>query len=150
MSQSLTQIYIHIIFSTKYRYPFIDEVIEDELYSYLGQICKEWGCPPIKIGGYSDHVHIIVKLSKKITIIKLLEEVKKSSSKWMKTKGKKYTSFYWQDGYAAFSVNPKQVEVVIRYISNQKEHHKKNSYQDECRLFFEEYGIDYDERYVWD
>lgn len=150
MSQSLSQIYVHIIFSTKYRIKMIDDTIAPKLYGYLGGICKSLDSVPIKIGGYYDHIHILCKLSKKITVIKLLEEIKKSSSKWIKTKGDKYRTFYWQDGYAIFSVNPKKVDVVVNYITNQKEHHKKRTFQGECRLFFKNYKIDYDERYVWD
>lgn len=150
MSQSLYQIYIHIIFSTKYREPNIDEGIENELHAYIGGTCKELECAPIKVGGYYDHIHILCKLSKKIALMKLLEEVKKNSSKWIKTKHEKYINFYWQDGYAAFSVNPKGVDKVINYIACQKEHHGKRSYQDECRLFFKKYKVDFDERYVWD
>lgn len=82
--------------------------------------------------------------------MKLLEEVKKSSSKWMKTQGSQYSSFYWQNGYAAFSVNPHEVHIVEKYIENQEEHHKKRTFQKECRLFFKKYNVDYDERYVWD
>lgn len=150
MPQSISQIYVHLIFSTKNRMALIDEEVSTELYAYLAGIYKTLDCAPIKIGGYYDHVHILCKLSKKITLIKLLEEVKKNSSKWIKTKDQKYTGFYWQDGYAAFSVNPAQVNIVEDYISNQKEHHHKKNFQDECRTFFNKYKIDFDERYVWD
>lgn len=80
----------------------------------------------------------------------LLEEVKKRSSKWIKTQGDAYHQFYWQNGYGAFSVNPSQLDVVIKYISNQHEHHKKVSFQDEYRAFLKKYKVDFDERYVWD
>jgi len=150
MFQSLAQIYLHISFSTKYREPFIDVEIENKLYSYLGGTCKALDCAPIKVGGHLDHVHILCKFSRKIAVMDLLEEVKKSSSKWIKTKGDKYEHFYWQGGYSAFSVNPSEVEYVIKYIENQKEHHAKKSFQDECRYFFKKYKVDYDERYVWD
>ena len=150
MPQSLSQIYIHIIFSTKYREPTIDDEISNELHAYIGGTCKAMDCEPIKVGGYYDHIHIICKFSKKIALMKLLEEVKKNSSKWMKTKDEQYAHFYWQDGYAAFSVNPAEVDIVVDYIARQKEHHSKKSFQEECRLFFKKYKIDYDERYVWD
>ncbi|HEY5393355.1 MAG TPA: IS200/IS605 family transposase [Hanamia sp.] len=150
MSQSLYQIYVHLIFSTKYREPIIDEAIENELHSYLAGTCKALECQPIKVGGYYDHIHILCKLSKKIALMQLLEDVKKSSSKWIKSVNEKYAHFYWQSGYAAFSVSPKDVDKVINYIAHQKEHHQKQSFQDECRLFFKKYKIDYDERYVWD
>jgi len=128
----------------------IDETIENELFLYLGGVCRQLECHPIQVGGYLDHVHILTSLSKKITVIKLLQEIKQNSSLWIKTKGDQYTGFYWQDGYAAFSVNPKQLDVVAHYIRHQKEHHRKRSFQDECRAFFKECGIEYDERYAWD
>jgi putative transposase len=150
MSQSLVQNYIHIVFSTKYRLPLIDDAIEKELYAYLGGMCHKMDSIPLKVGGYTDHIHILCKLSKKIALMKLLEEVKSHSSKWIKTKGDTYTDFYWQDGYGAFSVNPKGVDRVIRYITNQKQHHAKKSFQDEYRKILKEYQVEYDERWVWD
>jgi REP element-mobilizing transposase RayT len=89
-------------------------------------------------------------LSKKIALMKLLEEIKSHSSKWMKTKGAMLKSFYWQNGYGAFSVNPSEIDTVIRYIENQKNHHKKKTFQDEFRAFLRKYKVEYDERYVWD
>jgi len=150
MGQSLVKNYLHIIFSTKYRQPLISEAIENELHSYLGGICKRLECAPIKIGGYYDHVHILCLLSKKITLIKLLEEVKSHSSKWIKTKDESLKDFYWQDGYGAFSVSPAEVDVVIKYISTQKEHHSKITFQDEYRTFLKKYHVEFDEQYVWD
>ncbi|HET8866474.1 MAG TPA: IS200/IS605 family transposase [Gracilimonas sp.] len=135
MGQSLVQNYIHIIFSTKHRQPFIKPEIEDELYAYLGGICNRMESPPIKIGGYMDHVHILCRMSKKIALIKLLEELKSHSSKWIKTKSDELKQFYWQDGYGAFSVNPSEVNVVTKYIVNQKEHHRKKTFQEEYLAF---------------
>jgi REP element-mobilizing transposase RayT len=123
---------------------------EQELHSYLGGICKNLECQPIIIGGYTDHIHILCMLSKKIALMKLLEEVKSHSSKWMKTKDESLRNFYWQDGYGAFSVNPSEIDKVIAYISNQREHHKKKTFQDEYRAFLKKYKVEYDERYVWD
>ena len=150
MGQSLVKNYIHIIFSTKQRMPLILEHGQDELYSYIGGICKTMECYPIKIGGYTDHVHILCMLSKKIALMKLLEEVKSHSSKWMKTKGAVLKNFYWQNGYGAFSVNPSEVDTVIAYIENQKEHHRKKTFQDEYRAFLKKYKVEYDEQYIWD
>lgn len=150
MPQSLVKNYIHLVFSTKYREPFIHEPIEAELYTYLGGMCKILECQPIKVGGYTDHVHILCMLSKKIALMKLLEEVKSHSSKWMKTKGNEYKNFYWQDGYGAFSVNPSDVDRVINYIANQRVHHSKKTFQDEYRAILRKYKVEYDERYVWD
>jgi len=150
MAQSLVKNYMHIVFSTKHRLPFIQEAIEQELYSYLGGICKSLECHPVKIGGYTDHIHILCTLSKKITLIKLMEEVKSHSSKWIKTKGDEYLNFYWQNGYGAFSVNPAEIDKVVSYIENQKEHHRKKTFQGEYLAFLRKYKVEYDERYMWD
>lgn len=150
MGQSLVKNYLHIVFSTKYRAPIIHPPYELELHAYLGGICKELECTPIKVGGYTDHVHILCMLSKKIALMKLLEEVKSHSSKWMKTKDYSLNNFYWQDGYGAFSVNPAQVDRVITYIENQHEHHRKKDFQNEYRSYLKKYNVEYDERYVWD
>lgn len=150
MGQSLVKNYVHIVFSTKYRQPLIQQSIEPELYSYLGGICNKLECQVLKVGGYTDHIHILCMLSKKITLAKLVEEIKKNSSKWIKTQDKKYSNFYWQDGYGAFSVNPAQVEIVTNYIANQKEHHNKKTYQNEYRAILKKYEVKYDERYVWE
>ena len=150
MGQSLVKNYIHLVFSTKYREPLIDEAIESELYAYLGGICNQLECQPIKIGGFTDHIHILCMLSKKTALMKLVEELKSHSSKWIKTKGENYRNFYWQGGYGAFSVNPAEMDVIVRYIENQKEHHRKKIFQEEYRGFLKKYKVEYDERYVWD
>ena len=150
MGQSLVQNYIHIVFSTKYRQPLIKPDVESELHAYLGGICNQLECQTIKVGGYTDHIHILCKLSKKIALMKLVEEVKSHSSKWVKTKGEQYSNFYWQNGYGAFSVNPSQVETVIAYIANQHQHHSKKNFQDEYRAILKKYQVEFDEKYVWD
>lgn len=150
MGQSLVQNYLHIIFSTKHRQPLINGVVEQELHAYLGGICNKLECQSINVGGYVDHVHILCKLSKKVALVKLIEEVKSHSSKWVKTKGDEFSNFYWQDGYGAFSVNPSQVDAVIDYIAHQHQHHQKRTFQDEYRAFLKKYRVEYDERYVWD
>ncbi len=150
MGQSLVKNYVHIVFSTKYRQPFIHPPVEAALHSYLGGICKRLECQPIEVGGYIDHVHILCKLSQKIALMKLVEEVKSHSSKWMKTHGDGYQNFYWQNGYGAFSVNPAETDRVQRYIARQHEHHRKSTFQDEFRAILRKYDVEYDERYVWD
>ena len=150
MGQSLVQNYMHIVFSTKHRQPLITGEIEEELHKYIGGICNRLDCQVLIVGGYVNHIHILCMLSKKIALVKLLEEVKSHSSKWVKTKGKKYEKFYWQDGYGAFSVNPSQVDVVIDYIKNQHIHHQKNTWESEYRSFLIKYNVAYDEKYVWD
>ena len=150
MPQSLSKVYVHLTFSTKNRQNFIDDLIAQKLFEYLGGICKGLECNPIQVGGHKDHVHILCLLSKKITQIKLLEEVKKRSSKWIKTQGTTYQNFYWQDGYGIFSVNPSEIKVVTEYIQNQEEHHRNKTFQDEFRAFLKKYKIEYNEQYVWD
>ncbi|MFZ1320855.1 MAG: IS200/IS605 family transposase [Ignavibacteria bacterium] len=150
MGQSLVKNYIHIVFSTKHREPLIHPPVEAELHAYLGGICKNLECQPIKVGGYTDHIHILCMLSKKIALMKLLEEVKSHSSKWMKTKGDDLKNFYWQDGYGAFSVNTSDVDKVVKYIEMQKVHHEKKSFKDEYSGILKKYNVEYDERYVWD
>ncbi len=150
MPQSLVKNYVHITFSTKNRYPFIDKNISEELFKYLGGTCKELESYPIIIGGEKDHVHLLVLLSRKMALMKLVELLKTHSSKWIKLKSKTYSDFYWQKGYGGFSVNPTEIEIVKNYIINQETHHKKISFQDEYRAFLKKYSIEYDERYVWD
>ncbi|HRG07330.1 MAG TPA: IS200/IS605 family transposase [Cyclobacteriaceae bacterium] len=150
MGRSLVKNYLHIVFSTKNHQPLIHPPVETELHSYLGGICNNLECPVIKVGGYTDHIHILCLLSKKLMLIKLMEELKSHSSKWIKTKGTGYENFYWQDGYGAFSVNPSEVDTVINYIDKQHDHHTEKSFQEEYRAFLKKYKVDYDEKYVWD
>ena len=150
MPQSLVKNYLHIVFSTKYRQKLIDSAIEDELYMYLGGIANNLECIPIKIGGHQDHVHMLCLLSKNITLATLMSKLKANSSKWIKTKGEAYRNFYWQNGYAAFSVKASEVDVVIKYIARQKEHHSRKTFQDEFRAYMVSNKIEFDERYVWD
>lgn len=149
MGQSLVKNFLHIVFSTKNRQSFIKPAYENELFKYLGGVCKAHNCTPIQVGGHLDHVHILCLLSSRMTVAGLLEEVKTDSSKWMKKRADELSNFYWQDGYGAFSVNPNQVETVTNYIQNQREHHLRKSFQDEYRAFLNKYKVDYDERYVW-
>ena len=135
MGQSFVKSYLHIAFSTKHRHRLIAEQWEGRLHSYLGGICRELDCVPLKVGGYDDHVHILCMLSKKVTIVRLLQEIKSKSSSWVKATHPSLQNFYWQDGYGAFSVNPSETEKVIDYISNQRMHHQKISFQDEYRAF---------------
>jgi putative transposase len=150
MPQSLSQVYVHITFSTKDRINLIDFEIENRLFEYLGGICKELECNPVQIGGYKNHVHILCTLSKSITQSDLIMNLKKNSSKWIKSLNNKYKGFYWQRGYGIFSVNPSEIDLVVKYIINQKRHHEKRSFEDEYRAFLRKYKIDFDERYVWD
>jgi REP element-mobilizing transposase RayT len=149
MAQSLSRIYLHLAFSTKNRAPIIDANLQPRLWKYIGSVCKNLDCQPLKVGGHLDHVHILCMLSKNIHVVQFISKVKSYSSKWVKTQGEKYRNFYWQDGYGIFSVSPKSIDAVIEYIGNQEAHHQKRSFQDEFRQFLKQYGIEFDERYVW-
>ncbi len=150
MPQSLVKNYVHIIFSTKHRNDFIDENIETQLFSYISSICKDFESPAIQIGGTDNHIHILCLLSRKIALMKLVQEVKAHSSKWIKTKSKKYEDFFWQDGYGAFSVSPNNILTVINYIKNQREHHKEFDFKTEVINYYKKYKMEYDEKYLWD
>ena len=150
MPQSLSSILIHLIFSTKNREPFLTPEIDAELYPYMATILKAIKSPALIINGTSDHVHTLLSLSRIVTIAELVEEVKTESSKWIKTKGRQLQNFDWQSGYAAFSIGQSQVPTLKRYITRQKKHHRRVTFQDEYRKFLKAFEVQYDERYVWD
>lgn len=151
MPQSLAKVLVHIVFSTKHRYPFLaDRNIRNEMHAYLGGTCKQLDCPVLIVGGVADHIHILCSLSRNYSIAKVIGEIKRGSSKWIKTKAAALGKFSWQNGYGAFSVSQSQVDSVRKYIATQEEHHKKRTFQDEYRDFLKKYEIEYDERYVWD
>jgi REP element-mobilizing transposase RayT len=150
MSQSLVNNLVHLVYSTKHRKPWLPDEVRDHLFAYHAGIFKQWESPALVIGGIEDHVHALFRLSKNHALKKIVEEVKKGSSKWMKAEGTKNKEFHWQNGYAAFSVSASNAEDVRRYIENQREHHKELSFQDELRVLLSRHGIDFDERYIWD
>lgn len=150
MSQSLSSILVHLVFSTKNRERFVIPAIETQLFPVIATIFNELKSPSLAINGTSDHLHVLFSLSRTMRIADLVEEVKTSTSKWIKTKGPEFRNFHWQRGYGAFSVGQTEVARVKRYIGQQKEHHKRVTFQDEYRQFLRSSGIPFDERYVWD
>jgi putative transposase len=154
MSQSLSQTWVHIIFSTKKRHPFLkDSVIQQRVHDYIKATCCKQNCTAVIVGGVEDHVHILANLHKTIALSDLVEEIKKSSSKWIKTlhgNGSVLDRFYWQNGYGAFSVSQSSVEAVKFYIKNQHEHHYKQNFQDEFRKFLTQHKMTCNEKYLWD
>ncbi len=150
MAQSLSQILLHLVFSTKNREPWINPDIRAELHAYLAGCCRNIGAMAYRVGGVSDHVHIVCTLPRTVTVSKLLEEIKKSSSTWIKQQDPACKSFAWQAGYGAFSLGMSQLPDVIAYIENQEEHHRKRSFREEYLEFLERYGVDFDERYLWE
>ena len=151
MGQSLSQIYVHLIFSTKYRLPYITKNIKGQLNAYIIGILKEYDCPSIQTNGVEDHIHILFRLSKNIALAKIVEHVKKNSSKWMKQVEGGHKFFRWQIGYAAFSVSSSVVPIVSNYIAKQEEHHKKKNLKEEVEEFLEAYDVvEYDEKFFWE
>ena len=150
MPQSLAKNYIHIIFSTKNREPVLLLPFRKNLFAYIGGICKKMGCLPINVGGYTDHIHVLCLLSKNVALVKLVEVIKSYSSKWIKENGEELQSFYWQEGYGAFSVSPSQLDLLKAYIDKQEEHHQQKGFQEEYRTILDKYEMDYNEKYVWD
>ena len=151
MPQSLSAVYIHLVFSTKDRRPFIhDPIIREKLHAQLGEISKRLECPPIIVGGVEDHVHMLCRFSRNLTQAEWVKEVKRVSNGWLKEQGHEYEDFAWQGGYADFSVSPSKLEEVTQYIVNQPEHHQKLTFQDELRTLLRRHGIEWDEKYVWD
>ncbi len=150
MSQSLVKNLLHLVYSTKHRELWIPKEHQEALWAYQAGIFKAMESPALIIDGVEDHVHALFALSKNHALAKVVEEVKKGSSKWMKSDGPRLGQFSWQAGYAAFSVSQSSVEAVSRYIGDQEQHHRKMTFQDELRALFKRHGIEFDERYVWD
>ena len=150
MAQSLAKNLVHLIYSTKNRAACLDAEVRPALFAYKAGILKEWDSPALVIGGVADHLHVLFRLSKNHALARIVEEVKKGSSKWIKTQGAAFGGFHWQNGYGAFSVSQSNVEQVRRYIERQDEHHRRTAFQEEFREFLRRHGIEYDERYVWD
>ena len=150
MPQSLASVLIHLVFSTKHRHPLITPDIEVELYPYMATVFRACDSPSLTGNGTADHVHWLFSLARTRTIADVVEEVKKRSSKWLKTKGADLAHFQWQAGYGAFSIGASMVSGVTAYIARQKDHHRTTTFQDEFRSLLTRYGIDFDERYVWD
>jgi putative transposase len=151
MSQSLAQIYLHVVFSTKYRAPrLIDPVLRERTHAYLVGACANLDSPSIRIGGMADHVHILCRLSKNLSVSQLVRELKRESSKWLKEQSADLTDFHWQKGYGAFSISPGHVQALTTYIANQEEHHKQEAFQPEFLRLLTLYEVEYDADHLWD
>ncbi|PYL60335.1 MAG: IS200/IS605 family transposase [Verrucomicrobia bacterium] len=150
MPQSLSKVILHIIFSTKNREPFLDSDVRPRVHAYLATICRDLGGELVHVGGVADHVHIATTLQRTLSQAEMIEQIKKASSKWIKEVDTRYRGFFWQRGYAAFSVSPSQLEAVLQYIDAQQEHHRTCTFQEEYRELLRKRGVDFDERYVWD
>jgi putative transposase len=150
MPQSLARNLVHLIFSTKNREPVLTDAICVPLCTYASAVLRELDCHVIAISAWRDHVHILFTLSKNHSLARVVMEVKRATSKWIKTQGRGFAKFHWQSGYGAFSIGQSGVEEVRAYIANQAEHHSVKSFEEELRSFLKRYEIEFDERYIWD
>ena len=150
MAQSLAKNLIHLVYSTKNRVACLNANLRPSLFAYQAGILKQCGSPALVIGGVADHVHTLFCLSKTHALTKVIEELKKGSSKWIKTQGSGFANFQWQAGYGAFSVSPSDVDDVRRYIDRQEEHHRTKTFQEELVVLLNQHGMEYDETYLWD
>jgi len=151
MAQTLTDLIVHLVFSTKNRSRLLETPeLRQEMSCYLAGALREINCPAIVTNALDDHAQLLLRQSKNLAIAKIAEQIKISSSSWVKTKDPKLRDFYWQNGYGAFSVSQSNTDEGQHYILNQEDHHRSVSFQDEFRRLLERHGIEYNERYVWD
>ncbi len=150
MASTLTKILLHVTYSTKHRAALIPPTIEPDMFAYIGGICRRMESPLLAMNGTADHVHMLVSLSKSVALSDLMLDVKRDSSKWIKEYDPTLERFAWQDGYFGFSIGESAVETLRAYIASQKDHHKTIDFKDEVRTFLRKYGIEWDERYIWE
>ena len=150
MSQSLTKLYVHLVFSTKNRADLIPRDKMADVYSYIAGLLENVQCPAIRVGGTANHVHILFVQSKTMSISDIVRLVKSNSSKWISAWPGHRVPFSWQDGYGAFSISQSHVDDVSHYIQNQEEHHAHLSFQDELRRICDKYGVNLDDKYAWE
>jgi putative transposase len=150
MPQSLSLVVVHIVFSTKDRKPLLDPITRPKLHAYLTTVGRNAGCECYRVGGVADHVHLAIRLTRTLTMADLVEQLKTSSSKWLKTQVPELADFSWQRGYGCFSVGPTDLNSLCAYIDRQEEHHRTRTFQEEFQAFLKKYGVEYDENYVWD
>jgi REP element-mobilizing transposase RayT len=150
MPQSLSLTIVHLVFSTKDRQPCLQAEVLPQLHAYLATVARNAGCEAYRVGGVADHVHLAIRLSRTLTIAQLIEALKTASSKWLKTQSPALAAFAWQRGYGCFSVGPADLDALRAYIDHQAEHHRTRTFQEEYRAFLTKYGVEFDERYVWD
>lgn len=150
MAQTLVSLLVHVVFSTKHRADSIRPEIEHEMFAFMAGILTNKGSRLLAANGTENHVHLLISLSKNIALSSLIQELKKSTSKWIKTRGPGLREFHWQDGYAAFSIGESNVDALKQYIARQKEKHQQKSFESEVTEFLKRYGIEYDEKFLWD
>ena len=148
MPQSLSKVILQIVFSTKNREPWLEPDVRPRMHAYLATVCRDLGAELVRVGGVADHVHIVTTLPRTVSQAEFIEQMKKTSSKWIKALDARYRGFFWQRGYGAFSVSLSQLDTVLDYVKAQQQHHRTRTFQEEYRELLRKHGIDFDERYV--
>ncbi|MCU0369874.1 MAG: IS200/IS605 family transposase [Bacteroidales bacterium] len=149
MANTYTSLNIHFVFSTKNRENLIDSNLRYRLHAYIGGIAKEMKTIPLAIGGTGNHVHIFLSMSPTLSPSKCMQTIKTNSSKWIHEEFPSKIGFAWQSGYSGFSVGPRNIFHVKKYIENQEDHHKKKTFEEEYLSFLKETGIEFEEKYLW-
>ena len=150
MAGKYLSLLVHFTWSTKGREPWIETDMRDDLYSYIGGIMKNKKAKLISAGGMFDHIHLYASMPSTISIADFVNAVKSNSLRWIHESSSRPRGFAWQEGYGAFSVSKSEEGKVVRYISNQEEHHRKRTFKEELIGLLEKHGIEYDKRYIWD
>jgi len=150
MPQSLAKNLIHLVFSTKNRESVLTESVRSPLCAYAAAVLRGLDSPVLAVSAWRDHIHILFVLSKNYPLSQVVMEVKRATSKWIKTQGKEFAKFHWQSGYGAFSLGQSGVDEVKAYIANQSKHHRVRTFEEELRSFLKRYEVEFDERYLWD
>jgi putative transposase len=150
MANTYSEIYIHVVFAVKYRANLIANTWRTSLYQYITGIVKSKNQKLMVVNGVADHVHILLGLKPECNLSDLVRDIKANSSRWINENGYVQGVFEWQRGFGAFSIGSKQVKTVIAYINNQEEHHRKKTFREEYIEFLEEYGVDYQPKYIFE
>jgi len=149
MANSYHQIYIQTVFAVKNRYAMIEKEWKGQLFGVIGNLINETSCKTIIVNGVADHVHCLVGLRPVISVSELMKIVKAKSSRYINDNSLTPERFEWQEGYGVFSYSQSHIDKVYKYILNQEEHHKNQSFKDEYRGLLRNFKIDYDEQYIF-
>ncbi len=151
MSQSLSAVCVHLVFSTKHRFPFLaDATVRAEMHRYLAGVSNHLACPALAVGGVADHVHLLAYLGRSRSQAEWVKELKRASAVWFKTRVPTGAAFAWQAGYGAFSVSASQLVKARQYVAGQEAHHRQTTFQDELRALLQAHGLAWDEHYLWE
>lgn len=150
MPQSLSNVIIHLVFSTKNRNPWITPALQGRFHAYLATLARDQDCQAYRVGGVEDHVHLAIRLARTLSQADLVQSLKTKSAKWIKKQDPTCHDFQWQLGYGCFSISASHLDQLIAYIDRQEEYHRNRTFQDEFRLLCQRYRVTFDERYCWD